>query len=102
VNTVATGTARLKAELTGANNPGANPQTWTESGTVQSVVEGYDAGGYGESIDASVVVTWRNADVPVSYVATYTPVVGDVVLLLIQPPKPPIVLGRIVGPSQEA
>lgn len=95
---MATGSARLRAELTGASAPGNTVTTLFESGEVYSVVDGY----VGDDTMPTITVTWRDTEVPASYLSTYTPVVGDVVLLLIQSPKPPIVLGAIIGPSQEA
>lgn len=88
------GRARLAAELAGATQPGNRPDCWCEPGVVTTVITGYLA----DPADAVVTVTWRNTVVPVSYVSSYTPVEGDVVLLLIQPPSV-IVLGRIVGPG---
>ncbi len=85
------GLARLVGELTGAASPGARPQCWVESGVVRTVVPGYMS-------DPTITVRWRDTDVPVSYIASYTPTEGDVVLLLIQTSSV-IVLGRLVGPT---
>lgn len=87
-----TGAARLAGELTGASAPANTPRLWMEQGVVTSAVPGYLE-------NPIVTVTWRDTVVPVSYVNTYTPVEGDVVLLLIQPPSV-IVLGRVIGPEE--
>ncbi len=89
---MATGLKRLAAELTGVNAPGNRPECWFESGIVRSSVPGY--------MDSAIVtVIWRGVDVPVSYLDSYSPTEGDAVLLMIQPPSPPVLLGKINGPG---
>ena len=92
------GAARLAAELTGSVSPGSRPRAWVEPGVVKAVAAGYvgDAGS-----DATMTVTWRGVDVPCSFLASYSPVAGDVVLLLVQPPSL-ICLDRLVGPNVES
>lgn len=87
---MARGLTRLTAELAGTAT-GNRPSCWVEPGTVKATVAGYGA-------DATITVTWRGVDVPCSYVSTYSPADGDVVLLLIQPPSV-ICLGRLIGPD---
>lgn len=84
------GFARLRAELSGANSPGEDPRAWVETGVIKAVIGGYLQ-------DDVVTATWRGTDMPVAYLDGYTPVAGDVVLLLIQAPAPPIVLGKLNG-----
>jgi hypothetical protein len=91
---MAKGLARLAAELTGSVSSGTRPRCWVEPGVVTSI-----AGGYLQS--DTVVVTWRNTDVPVSYLDSYTPTAGDVVAILVQPPSL-IVLGKLNGPNLES
>lgn len=87
---MARGLSRLASELT-SSGAGSDPRCWVEPGVVKAAVSGYLA-------DPIMTVTWRNTDVPCSYVDSYTPAAGDVVLLLIQPPSV-ICLGRLVGPG---
>ncbi len=89
---MATGLRRLAEEMTGVNAPGNRPECWFESGIVRSSVTGYGNA-------AIVTVSWRGVDVPVSYLDSYNPSDGDAVLLLIQPPSPPVLLGKINGPG---
>lgn len=101
---MARGLSRLTAELTGTASPGTTPRCWFEPGVIYAVV-GDDAGGEGYGYgyqptgDPFITVTWRNTEVPASYLSTYAPAVGDVVLMLIQPPGPPVVLSRLIGPE---
>jgi hypothetical protein len=88
------GFARLAAELTGSTSSGARPRAWVEPGLVKAVAGDYDTA-------ATVTVTWRNTDVPVSYLDSYSPAAGDVVLILVQPPSL-IVLGKLNGPNLES
>lgn len=84
------GFARLQAELSGSTSAGESPRCWVEPGVIKAVVTGY--------LEADVVTaTWRGVDMSVTYLDSYTPAAGDVVLLLIQTPAPPIVLGKLNG-----
>lgn len=84
-------TRRLAAELSGRAGPGKNPTSWCEPAVVYSQTPGAASDGF-----ALCVITWRGAQYPVAYAYAYTPVVGDVVLVLVQPPSL-TVLCRIVG-----
>ena len=85
----------LVDELRDVNGPGALPVSWHEPAEVVSVT----AGG-AEDGAALAQVTWRGLTVYAAYVASYTPVVGHTVLLLVQPPQLTI-LGRLVGTPPE-
>jgi hypothetical protein len=85
----------LVDELRGVNGPGEWPTSWVEPGTVLSVTAGAAEDG-----NALAEVTWRGLSVEAAYLSTYTPVVGHVVLLLVQPPQLTI-LGRVVGTPPE-
>ncbi len=91
---MASGKTRLSAELTGVTAPGNRSECFFESGLVTTAVAGY--GG-----DMLLTVLWRGSRVPASYVTTYTPQEGDVVLLLIQSPGKPIALGRLSMTNEE-
>jgi hypothetical protein len=90
---MARGLTRLANELTGGATPGARPRCWVEPGVVKAVAGDYDTA-------ATVTVTWRGTDVAVSYLDSYTPAQGDVVLILVQIPSL-IVLGKLNGPNLE-
>lgn len=90
----ARGIARLAAELTGSTSPGARPQAWVEPAVLKAIATGYLQ-------TPTITVTWRDTDVPASYLDSYTPKVDDVVLLLIQPPSL-VVLGKLNGPNLES
>lgn len=90
---MSTGLSRLKRELSGAATSGERPRAWVEPGEVYAVLTGYG--------DPQPAIRWRGQVVPCSYLAGYSPVVGDAVLLLIQDPAPPICLGKIIGPAEE-
>lgn len=77
---MATGMDRLAdriTELAGAGTSGR-----FEPGVIASVTPGAASDG-----NARVVVTWRGINVPCSYPSSYTPVVGHVVALWIDPPQ---------------
>lgn len=88
---MATGLSRLAGEMTGATAPGNRPDCWLETGVLYQAITGYFP-------DPMVSVLWRGVEVPASYIASYTPNAGDVVLLLIQPPAVHV-LGRLIGPE---
>lgn len=60
-------------------------------GVVVSVLPGGAADG-----NAFVVVEWGGAQTPAGYMDTYTPVVGDVVVMLVQGPQA-LIQGKIRG-----
>jgi hypothetical protein len=62
-----------------------------EPATVLTVTAGAASDG-----NALVAVTWRGATCNLPYLASYTPVVGHHVMLLVQPPQA-VITGRIIG-----
>lgn len=105
------GLTRLANEITGTATPGTPPRMWLETATVHLVVSGYGL----------VTLEWRGKIVPASYLVSavsfdfgramseaqsFRPAVlggavsalaeGDAVLVAVQPPNPPIVLGKIL------
>jgi hypothetical protein len=83
-------TRKLVAELSGKAT-GQRPSSWLEPAVVYSVTAGGASDG-----NALCVVTWRGVHVPTAYPASYSPTVGHVVLLNIQPPSVVIVM-HVVG-----
>ena len=81
------GAARL-AEIIAT--PGA-PGLRMEQGTVVTVAAGAAADG-----NALVTVSWRGTNVACPYPSTYSPAVGHVVLLLIDPPRV-VIAAQLVG-----
>lgn len=67
------------------------PQLRMEQGTVVTVTPGGAADG-----NSLAVVSWRGTNVACPYPSTYTPVVGHVVLLLIDPPRV-VIVARLIG-----
>lgn len=84
-------TRKLAAELLGKTGPGRRPSSWLEPAVVSHVTPGGASDG-----NALVAVTWRSTEVLVAYAAAYTPVVGHVVLLNIQPPSL-VIICRVIG-----
>lgn len=68
----------------------------TDSGSPFAVatVTAVTAGGAADG-NALVTVNWQGASVRVAYAASYTPVVGHVVLLART--QPPVILCRLIG-----
>lgn len=88
---ISPGTRRLLAELLGTTDPGGRSVSWLEPATVMTVTAG------GATDGASLCqVAWRGVTIPVAYLASYSPVVGHVVLLNVQPPQV-VIVGRVVG-----
>jgi hypothetical protein len=83
-------TRKLAAELSG-QAAGASPSSWLEPAVVYSVTAGGASDG-----NALCVVTWRGVQTPAAYPASYTPTVGHVVLLNVQPPSVVIVM-HVIG-----
>jgi hypothetical protein len=81
---------RLAAELSG-RALGRRSVSCLEPAVVYSVTPGGASDG-----NALCVVTWRGIQEPVAYAAAYTPVVGHVVLLNVQPPSLVIVM-HVIG-----
>jgi hypothetical protein len=52
----------------------------------------------GAAVDGTALVSvlWRGTQVEAAYLASYTPAVGHVVLLLVDPPQV-VILGRLIG-----
>jgi hypothetical protein len=72
------------------------PAAHHEASFEPAVVDGAIPGGAADGATLATV-TWRGTPrLPVPYRASYTPTVGDVVLLLIQGPQV-IIMGRIAG-----
>lgn len=88
---VSSATRRLAAELSGRSGPGKRPSSWLEPATIYSVTPGGASDG-----NALAVVTWRGIQAPAAYASTYTPVVGHVVVVNVQPPSL-VIIARIIG-----
>jgi len=82
---------RLAAELQRDPRPQGAPVCWLEQATVTAVTAGGAADG-----SALCTVTWRGETHEAAYLASYTPVVGHVVAVVVQPPSL-LVLGRVIG-----
>lgn len=89
---MASNVTKLAAELLRGKPPQGAPSAWVEPATVASVTAGAAADG-----NAAVVVTWRGASINAAYNASYTPTVGHVVLVLVQPPAGLVILCRVIG-----
>lgn len=85
---MASGAARLKAELAGMTGPGNSVVARVEQAGVVDL--GNDAA------ETAITVAWRGAQVPAYYLDSYTPVLGDTVLMVVQQGQL-IVLGRIAN-----
>lgn len=70
---------------------GDGPALRMEQGTIVTVAAG--AAGDGNAL---VTVSWRGTNVRCPYPSTYSPVVGHVVLLLIDPPQV-VIAARLIG-----
>jgi hypothetical protein len=87
------GAADLAAFLAGqsGSQSGGDPATVVETGSVTAVTPGAAKGG-----SALVAVSWRGATVTADYLASYTPVQGDVVLVVHHGDLLHII-GRLIG-----
>jgi hypothetical protein len=85
---VATGVLRLADQIAAA---GGTDAMRMEQGTITVVAAGAALDG-----NAKVTVSWRGTSIFCPYPSTYTPVVGHVVLLLIQPPQV-VIVARLIG-----
>jgi hypothetical protein len=84
--------SKLAAEILRGKPPQGAPSAWAEPATVAAVSAGGAADG-----NALVTVTWRGQSTKAAYLASYTPVVGHVVVVLYQPPGGLLILGRVIG-----
>lgn len=84
--------AKLAAEISRSQRAQGAPDSWTEPAVVATVTAGAAADG-----NALVTVTWRGTPVQAAYLASYTPAVAHVVMVLIQPPGGLTILGRVIG-----
>lgn len=87
---------RVAAEMGRDRPPQGAPASWVEQATVIAVTAGAAVDG-----NALCVVRWRGADVAAAYCQSYTPAVGHTVLVIAQPPAPPVVVGRVIGTPWE-
>lgn len=87
-----TNIARLASEISRGKPPQGALSASIEPATVATVVAGGAADG-----NALVTVTWRGAAIKAAYLASYTPTVGHVVLVLYQPPGGLVILGHVIG-----
>ncbi|WP_416902765.1 hypothetical protein [Micromonospora echinospora] len=71
-------------------------QGWRESWAEQVVVATVTPGAASDG-NAAVTVTWNGAEVPAVYLESYSPVVGHIVYVQVQPPAPLVILGRVLG-----
>lgn len=83
---------RVAAEISRDRPPQGTPASWVEQATVTTVTAGAASDG-----NAAVTVTWRGSAVPATYLAAYTPTVGHVVAVVVQPPSTLLILGRVIG-----
>lgn len=83
----------LSRFLSGGDDPqsGGTPSTLIETASVTAVTSGAAKGGA-----ALVRVSWRGANVSAQYIASYTPVVNDLVLV-VHHGDVPYILGRLTG-----
>lgn len=83
----------LSRFLSGDDDPerGGTPPTRIETASVTAVTAGAAKGGA-----ALVTVSWRGANVSAQYLASYTPVKGDLVLV-VHHGDVPYILGRLTG-----
>lgn len=81
----------LLAQQQAKTKGGSLPSAWFEQGTVASVAVGGGADG-----GDLVTVTYRGVNVPAVHCASYTPVPGHRVLLLVQTPQV-VIVDRLVG-----
>lgn len=87
------GVDALASLLAGQGGPqvGGDPSTLVETASVTNVTSGAAKNGF-----ALVQVAWRGATVSAQYLASYTPVQGDLVLI-VHHGDIPYILGRLVG-----
>lgn len=87
---------RLVGELlalkSAAGVRGGRLTSWVETATITTVSAGAAADG-----NALVTISWRGQSLNASYLSTYTPTVGHVVAVVIQPPSLPLILSRVIG-----
>lgn len=83
---------RVAAELVRDRPPQGTPTSWVEQATVAAVTPGGASDG-----NAAVTVTWRGSAMPATYLAAYTPTVGHVVAVVVQPPNTLLIVGRVIG-----
>lgn len=89
---MATNITKLAGEILTGRGPQGAPSAWIEPATVATVTAGGAADG-----NALATVTWRGTAVAAAYLASYTPTVGHVVAVVVQPPGGLLILGRIIG-----
>lgn len=90
------GRRKVTAELAGLNSPGAVASAHMETAEVTAVTVG--GGADGQNL---VTVRWRGRTVRAARCASYSPVVGHKVLVLVQGPRL-IVIDRLVGTPPKA
>jgi hypothetical protein len=88
---MADGLRRLSAELAGLPQQG-DITCRLETAVVATVTPAGAADG-----NALVTVTWAGAEHAAAYLASYTPVVADVVAVVVQPPAGLLILGQPIG-----
>jgi hypothetical protein len=88
---VTAGRKRLAQVMPTIPLAGPTPEAWYEPAQVTAVAAGEASDGA-----ALVTVSWRNGSYEVPYLDSYSPVVGNTVLLIFQHPQV-VIVGRVIG-----